>query len=140
MSSFQNEVVVRRWVRWRQPVLNVPLQLVTYKLPSASAMKGGEKETNASSCLSQLTLGEERLRLQVSARNNCFTRDTYPNRFEYYPSMLHDLTEQISEKYKRLNGSIEQTLRTLHDFLHITHKTMDHTQRLCNSYPSLVLG
>jgi hypothetical protein len=99
-------------------------------------MKGGEKGTNASSCLFRATLGEERLRAQVSTSNDCFARDTYPNRFEYYPLIPHDLTEQLSERYKQ---PIEQTLRTFHDFLHIAHKTMDDTQRLCDGYPSLIL-
>ena len=33
-----------------------------------------------------------------------------------------------------------QLLRTFHDYLHIPHKTMDHTQGLSNSRPSLVLS
>jgi hypothetical protein len=33
-----------------------------------------------------------------------------------------------------------QVLRTFHNSLHITHKTVDHTQGLHNSHPSLVLG
>src|SRR6266849_6724219 len=136
MSFIQNKVVVLRGVRGREPILNVRLQLFTYKITSVSAMEGGEKGTNASSCLFRLTLGEERLRPQVSTGNNGSVRDTYPNRFEYYPLMPHDLTEQVSEKYKQ---RIEQALRTVHDFLHITHKTMDNTQRLCNGYPSLIL-
>jgi hypothetical protein len=36
--------------------------------------------------------------------------------------------------------SIIQALRTFHDHLHITHKTMDHAQRLRNGYPSLIPG
>jgi hypothetical protein len=136
MSCFQNEVVVRRRVRGREPVLNVRLQLVAYKIPSVSAMKGGGKETNVSSCLFRSTHGEERLRPQVSTSNNRFARDTYPNHFGYHPLMPHDLMGRVSEEYKQ---PIEQGLRTFHDFLHITHKTMDHTQRLCNRYPSLVL-
>ncbi len=136
MSCFRNEVVVRRRIRGREPILDVHFQLVAYKVPSVSEMKGGEKGTNASFCLFRLTLGEERLRPKVSTSNDCFARDTYPNRFEYYPLMPHDLTEQVSEKYKQI---IEQAFRTVHDFLHITHKAMDDTQRLCNGYPSLVL-
>ena len=31
-------------------------------------------------------------------------------------------------------------LRTFHNYLHITHKAIDHTQRLRNSHSSLVLG
>src|SRR6266849_5798268 len=136
MSFIQNKVVVYRRVRGREPILNVRFQLVTYKITSVSQMEGGEKQTNASFCVFQLTLGEVRLRPQVSTSYDCFARDTYPNRFEYYPLMPHDLTEQVSEKYKQ---TIEQAFRTVHDFLHITHKTMDDTQRLCNGYPSLVL-
>ena len=33
-----------------------------------------------------------------------------------------------------------QGFRTFQNDLDITHKTMDHTQGLCNSHPSLVLG
>ena len=98
--------------------------------------EGQGERTNASSCLFRLTLGEECLRPQVNTSNNCFAQVTYPNRFEYYPVMPHDLTEQVSERYKQ---PIEQALRTFHDFLHITNKTIDHTQRLCNGYSSLVL-
>jgi hypothetical protein len=136
ISCFRDEVVVRRRVRGREPILNVRFQLATYKIPSVSAIKGEEKQTNASSCLLRLTLGEERLRPQVSTGNNYFARDTYPNRFEYYPLMPHDLTERVSGEYIRL---IVQVLRTFHNLLHITHKTMHHTQRLCNGYPSLIL-
>jgi hypothetical protein len=39
-----NEVLIRRWVKGRQPVLNLLLQLVTYRIPSVSATKGGERE------------------------------------------------------------------------------------------------
>jgi hypothetical protein len=33
-----------------------------------------------------------------------------------------------------------QAFRTFHNYLHITHETMDHTQGLCDSHASLVLG
>ena len=33
-----------------------------------------------------------------------------------------------------------QLLHAFHNHLHITHKTMDDTQGLCNSHSSLVLG
>ena len=33
-----------------------------------------------------------------------------------------------------------QLLHTFHNYLHITHKTMDYTQGLCSSHPSLVLS
>ena len=42
-SSLPNKVVIRRRVRGGEPGLNVPLQLVTYKIPSVSLTKGGEK-------------------------------------------------------------------------------------------------
>jgi hypothetical protein len=44
---------------------------------------------------------------------------------------------QMSEIHLK---AIMQALRTFHNHLHITHKTMDHTQRLSNSHPSLILG
>jgi hypothetical protein len=43
--SFPNEVVIRRRVRGREPVLNVASQLVTYKISSVSATKGKEQQT-----------------------------------------------------------------------------------------------
>ena len=33
-----------------------------------------------------------------------------------------------------------QTLRTFHNYLHVTYKTMDNTQGLCDSHPGLILG
>jgi hypothetical protein len=33
-----------------------------------------------------------------------------------------------------------QLLRTFHNYLHVTDKTMDYTQGLCDGHPSLVLG
>jgi hypothetical protein len=63
--------------------------------------EGAQKKTYVSSCLFQSTLGEERLRPQVSVGDTYFARDTYPNRFAYYPSMPHDLTEQVSKEYKQ---------------------------------------
>ena len=35
---------------------------------------------------------------------------------------------------------IEEKLPTIHDYFHIAHKSMDDTQSLCDSHPSLVLG
>ncbi len=46
MSCLRNEVVVRRWVRGGEPLLNVLLQLVTYKTPSVTATKcEGKQQT-----------------------------------------------------------------------------------------------
>jgi hypothetical protein len=42
MSGFQNEVVIHRRVRGGEPVLNVPLQLVTCKILSGLATKDGK--------------------------------------------------------------------------------------------------
>jgi hypothetical protein len=64
-------------------------------------------------------------------------RDTYPNPAEYRPLMPHDLTGEVSEWYVL---TMIQALRTFHDYFHITHKTMNDTQRLRNGYPSLLLG
>jgi hypothetical protein len=73
---------------------------------------------------------------QVSTDDTCFAQKTYPNTVGYYPLMHHDLAEQMSENHPK---TIMQALRTFHDYLHITQKTMDHTQRLSNSHPSLIL-
>jgi hypothetical protein len=75
--------------------------------------------------------------LKVSPGETCFARRTYLNSVEYHPLTPHDLTEQMSENHLK---SIMKALRTFHNYLHITHKTVDHTQRLSNSHPSLILG
>ena len=74
---------------------------------------------------------------QVSTGATCFARETYPNPVEYHPLTPFHLDEQCSETILR---TIMQPLRTFHDRLYIFHKTMDDAQRLCSSYPSLVLG
>ena len=63
-------------------------------------------------------------------------KKAYLNRVGYYPLTPHDLTGQISESHMIM---IMQALHTFHNYFHITHKTMDHTQRLSNSYPSFIL-
>ncbi len=95
------------------------------------------QKTDVSFYLFHLTLDEERLRMSESARAMPVLRKTYLNPVEYCPLMTHDLTEQMSENHLK---TIMQPLRTFHNYLHITHKTMDHAQRLSNSHPSLLLG
>jgi hypothetical protein len=74
---------------------------------------------------------------QFSTGDTCFApKKTYLNRLEYYPLMPHDLRGQISESHTK---TIMHALRTFHNYFHITHKTMDHTQRLSNSHPSFIL-
>lgn len=57
--------------------------------------RGVETRTNVSSYSFCLTLGEERLRTQVSRGDICFACDTYPNLVEYYLLMPCHLKEQI---------------------------------------------
>src|SRR6266852_2470303 len=95
MSCFPNEVLIRRRVRRREPVLNLPSQLFAYKITSVSATERSGKMTNVSSCLFRLTFGEERLGPQVSTADNGFTRGTYPNPVECYPMMPFHLTESV---------------------------------------------
>ena len=97
VSCLPNEVVIRRRVRGREPVSNVLSQLVTYKIPSVLATKGGKK-TNVSSCLFHLTPGGERLRRPVNTGATCFEQDTYPNPVEYYPLIPFHLIEQVLRK------------------------------------------
>ena len=85
MSRSLNKVLIRRRVRGREPVLNLPSQLFTYKITSISETKRSGRTTNVSSCLFRLTFGEERLPPQVSTVGTGFTRGTYPNLVEYYP-------------------------------------------------------
>ncbi len=40
MSCFRNEVLIRRRIRGRQPVFDVLLRLITYKIPLVSATEG----------------------------------------------------------------------------------------------------
>src|SRR5260370_28359446 len=59
MSCFSNEVLIRRRVRGREPVVNILLQLVTYKISSVMMIKKTRgKTTNVGSCLSYLMFGE----------------------------------------------------------------------------------
>ena len=74
---------------------------------------------------------------QVSTGDTCFAQKLYLDPVEYYPLTPHDLKKQTSETHLK---TIMQALRTFHNHLHITHKTMDHTQRLSNSHPSFILG
>jgi hypothetical protein len=89
------------------------------------------KTTNVLSCSSRLRFGEEQLRTQVSTVDTCFVRDTYPNLAEYYPLTPFHLEGTVLRKvFENYHVTIS----------HLPHKTVDHTQGLCNSYPSLVLG
>jgi hypothetical protein len=96
-----------------------------------------DSKTDVSFCLFHVTLDEERLRPPSEPGDTCFAQKSYLNPVECYPLMPHDLTEQMSENDLKI---IMQALRTFHDYLHITHKTMNHTQRLSNTHPSLILG
>src|SRR6267154_427578 len=95
MLCFPNEVLIHRRVRGREPVLNLPSQLFTYKITSISATNRSERSTNVSSCLFHLTFGEERLRPQVNMAGTHFMRGTYPNPVEYYPMTPCHLTESV---------------------------------------------
>src|SRR6266566_2031561 len=95
MSCFPNEVLIRRRVRGREPVLNLPSQLFTYKITSISETKRSGRSTNVSSCLLRLTFGEGRLRPQVSTVDTGFKRGTYPNPVEYYSMTPCHLTEGV---------------------------------------------
>jgi hypothetical protein len=136
MTCFLDEVLICRWVRGRKPVLNIPSPLVTYKISSISTAKCEGNTTNVSFRLFRLKFGEEQLRPRVSTGNTCFARGTYPNLVVYYlltPSHLIESAQNYV--YKR-----PCALRTFHDYLNIAHKTMDDTQGLRHSHPSLVLG
>jgi hypothetical protein len=61
MSCFQNEVVVRRWIRGREPILKRLFAVGHLQDNVGLGNESGEKQTNASTCLLRLTLGEERL-------------------------------------------------------------------------------
>jgi hypothetical protein len=95
MPCFPNEVLVHRRVRGREPVLDLPSQLFTYKITSIPETKLSGRTTNVSPCLFRLTFGEERLRPQVSTADTGLMRGTYPNPVEYYPLTPCHLTEGI---------------------------------------------
>ena len=107
MSCFPNEVLIRRRVRGREPVLNLPSQLFTYKITSNSATKRRGRSTNVLSCLFRLTFGEEQLRPKVSTGDTGFTRETCLNPVEYYPMTPCQLTDFQDDIY-------EQTCRISH--------------------------
>jgi hypothetical protein len=65
------------------------------------------------------------------------SRDTYSNFAEYYQSMPGHLMQRASGKYQQ---PIIQVSHTFHNCPHTTYKAMDHTQRLCDSHLSLILG
>jgi hypothetical protein len=95
MSCFPNDVLIRRRVRGREPVLNLPSQLFTYEITSISVRKRSGRITNVSSCLFRLRFGEEQLRPQVNTADTGLTRSTYPNPVEYYPMTPCHLTESV---------------------------------------------
>ena len=96
------------------------------------------QETHVLIYLFRVTLDEERLRTSESVQAiPVLCKNTYLNPAEYCPLMTHDLREQMSESYLT---TIMQAWRTFHNHLHVTHKTMDHAQRLNNSHPSLILS
>jgi hypothetical protein len=92
--------------------------------------------TNVWSCLFRLILDGEKLRTQVSTGATYFVRGTYPNLVEYHPLTLSHLEEQCSESIREQS----EPFRTFHNRLYATHKAVDYTQGLCNSYSSLLLG
>lgn len=68
-----------------------------------------KNQTNVSYYSFRVTLGEERLRIQVSNGDTCSGRDTYhPNPVDY-PLMPCNVTEQKLRKYLR---TIMRLLRT----------------------------
>jgi hypothetical protein len=103
MSCFRNKVMVRRRIRGGQPVLNVPLQLITYRIPSGSATEGGRETTNVSSCSFHLMLGEEQERPQVSQGYTCFARDTYSYSVRYHPSVPFHLMGRVFRQISARN-------------------------------------
>ena len=95
MSCFPNEVLIHRRIWGREPVLNLPSKLFTYKITSISETNRSERTTNVSSCLFRLMFGEERLRPQVSTADTGFTRETYLNPVEYHPMTPCHLMESV---------------------------------------------
>ena len=100
--------------------------------------KSSGRKTNVSSCLFRLMFDEEQLRPQVSTANTGFTRGTYSNPVECHLMTPFHLTERFRIISVRITNDAGS--RTFQNCLYITHQTMNHTQCLCNSYASLVLG
>jgi hypothetical protein len=138
MSCFPNEVLIHRRVRRREPALNLPSQLFACGITSISETKRSGETTNVSSCLFRLTFGEERLPPQVSTAGTELMRRTYPDPVEYYPMTPFHLTGRV-QILRMIPVKNHAGSRTFQNRLHVTHKTMNHTQCLCNSYSSLVL-
>src|SRR5258707_2663320 len=58
MSCFSNKVLIGRRVGRREPVVNVLLQLIAYKIQSVMTTKNNGKTTNVGFCLYYLMFGE----------------------------------------------------------------------------------
>ena len=50
------------------------------------------------------------------------------------------LPSNIMSAQQRFWREIGEVLLTIHDYFHIIHKSMDHTQSLCDGHLSLVLS
>jgi hypothetical protein len=101
MLCFPKNVVIRRRVRWREPVLEVPSQLVTYKIPSVLVMKDSGTRTSHLVCFINHLVNSNYKPTRVSTGDTYPTRDTYPSRVELYPLIPCHLMKPILGKMYR---------------------------------------
>jgi hypothetical protein len=95
------------------------------------------RTTDVGSCLFYIRAGEGQLPAQVSSR--------YIISEQRHTQSLSDVLRRCLAilKKRRLairQGQIKECLRTFHNYLHITHKTMHNTQCLSTSGPSFILS
>jgi hypothetical protein len=137
MFCLPKSVVIRRRVRGRKPALDVPSQLVTYKIPSVSETKGRETRTFHFVCF-----------IYHLVNSDCELELVWVILILFYPRHVPKYNRIVSIDILPPNGTdtrknlrtIMQALRTFHYCPHISHKAMDHTQERYDSHPSLVLG
>lgn len=118
-------------------MLDIPLQLVTYKVPSILARKG--------------EVVEEQTFHPVYVTEYLVEGDLTPNEHRVYLFLLRnspeacrrlsvDTSPSIGTSALSISDTVVRTLRTFHNRPHIAYKTMDNTQGLRDNHPSLVLG
>ncbi len=125
-----DKVVVRWWIRWGDPTLDIPLQLKTWNVPSVLVQKGWSNGVNERFIFSISSSIFWRTTTTHVNRNVYFAINAYPDLVEYHPMRPCFLMECTRSQYQQ---SVMEALRTFYIYLDITHKIMDQTQGLGNS-------
>lgn len=107
MVRFPNDVMVRRRIRRRKPMLDVSLQLIACKIVSGSSDKGPQSwMTNVSSCSSRILPGEGQLQTHVRKQQK------YPFRGQgYIPNVCRVLSvDDLPSKRTDINRHVSDQL------------------------------